>query len=51
MNTGRHSTAPTAVYRLYDAEERLLYVGITMNVKQRFADHQRLKFWWHLLRL
>ncbi|MEU9706528.1 GntR family transcriptional regulator [Streptomyces sp. NPDC047981] len=37
------------MYRLYDAEERLLYVGITMALKQRFADHQRQKFWWHLV--
>ncbi|MET8751343.1 helix-turn-helix domain-containing protein [Streptomyces sp. NPDC004667] len=42
--------ARTAVYRLYDAEERLLYVGITMTLKQRFADHRHQKFWWHLVK-
>ncbi|MFF1779853.1 GntR family transcriptional regulator [Streptomyces virginiae] len=43
------SAARTAVYRLYDAEERLLYVGIIMDLEQRFADHRRQKFWWHLV--
>ncbi|MFE3933264.1 GntR family transcriptional regulator [Streptomyces goshikiensis] len=43
------STVRTAVYRLYDADECLLYVGITMNLDQRFADHRRQKFWWHLV--
>ncbi|MFC7795718.1 helix-turn-helix domain-containing protein [Streptomyces cinereoruber] len=42
--------ARTAVYRLYDSEEHLLYVGITMALKQRFADHRRQKFWWHLVK-
>ncbi|WP_371591635.1 GIY-YIG nuclease family protein (plasmid) [Streptomyces sp. NBC_00513] len=36
--------ARTAVYRLYDAEGRLLYVGITMNLQQRLADHRRQSF-------
>ncbi|MCY0955046.1 helix-turn-helix domain-containing protein [Streptomyces sp. H27-S2] len=38
------------MYRLYDAEERLLYVGITMNLQQRLTDHRRQKFWWHLVK-
>ncbi|WP_443067521.1 GIY-YIG nuclease family protein [Streptomyces sp. NBC_01426] len=38
------------MYRLYDAEGRLLYVGITMNLQQRLADHRRQKFWWHLVK-
>lgn len=35
----------TALYRFYDAAERLLYVGITDSVEARFAAH-RDKFWW-----
>ncbi|MFD5891131.1 GIY-YIG nuclease family protein [Streptomyces sp. NPDC060334] len=42
-------SARTAVYRLYDAETQLLYVGITMKLEQRLADHRRKKFWWHLV--
>lgn len=36
----------TAVYRLYDAVETLLYVGITYDTKTRFADHKANKDWW-----
>jgi antitoxin (DNA-binding transcriptional repressor) of toxin-antitoxin stability system len=36
----------TAVYRLYDADETLLYVGITYDIKTRFADHKADKEWW-----
>lgn len=39
----------TALYRLYDAEDRLLYLGITVNVKQRLPQHAMTKFWWHLV--
>ena len=35
----------TAVYRFYDARGRLLYVGITMNIKQRWAEHERMPWW------
>jgi excinuclease UvrABC nuclease subunit len=36
----------TALYRLYDAEDRLIYVGITSNPKARWAAHSRDKHWW-----
>jgi predicted GIY-YIG superfamily endonuclease len=39
----------TAVYRLYGADDQLLYVGITVNPKVRLADHEQAKFWWHLV--
>lgn len=35
----------TALYRLYDADGNLLYVGITNNPK-RWYDHSRDKCWW-----
>lgn len=37
---------PTAVYRLHNASRELLYVGITANLDQRFADHRSDKPWW-----
>jgi len=37
---------PTAVYRFFDAEDRLLYVGITCNLGSRFQDHERRAQWW-----
>lgn len=37
---------PTAVYRFYDADERLLYVGITFSLGLRFAQHERGSEWW-----
>lgn len=36
----------TALYRLYDADGRLLYVGITSNPKARWGAHARDKHWW-----
>lgn len=34
------------LYRIFDDSDRLLYVGITMNVEDRFADHRGSKGWW-----
>lgn len=34
------------VYRLYDADYRLLYVGQSVNLAQRLATHGREKQWW-----
>lgn len=30
---------PTHVYRLYDQADRLLYVGVTLNLESRIASH------------
>ena len=35
----------TAVYRLYDEQERLLYVGISWNPFRRWAYHQSKTRW------
>ena len=43
------SSAPpdrTALYRLFDNAERLLYVGITNNTELRWSQHARDKPWW-----
>jgi len=37
---------PTALYRFYDAEGDLLYVGVTGNLASRFSDHRRMSPWW-----
>ncbi|MFE2973326.1 GIY-YIG nuclease family protein [Streptomyces sp. NPDC059258] len=39
----------TALYRLYDASERLLYVGISNNLQTRWHHHTISKPWWHLV--
>jgi predicted GIY-YIG superfamily endonuclease len=36
----------TALYRLYGADDRLLYVGISSNPKGRLGAHSRDKHWW-----
>jgi predicted GIY-YIG superfamily endonuclease len=36
----------TAVYRLYDADDTLLYIGMTGNPDGRFAAHESTKPWW-----
>lgn len=37
---------PTAIYRAYDATDRLLYVGVTSNPVGRFSTHRHKKDWW-----
>ncbi|MEU7435650.1 hypothetical protein AB0B07_33155 [Streptomyces sioyaensis] len=39
----------TAVYRLHDDAGRLLYLGIAGNYEQRWEQHSRDKYWWHLV--
>jgi len=34
------------VYRLYDADGNLLYVGTTNNLERRMASHRHDKQWW-----
>lgn len=46
LNETGKTPRQTAVYRLYDAAEKLLYVGITYDTKIRFADHKANKDWW-----
>ena len=36
---------PCAVYRFYDAEDRLLYVGVTSSLGVRFGAHSRRDWW------
>ncbi|GAA0897782.1 GIY-YIG nuclease family protein [Pseudonocardia zijingensis] len=37
---------PTFLYRLRDSTGRLLYVGITDNVRARMTAHARTQPWW-----
>lgn len=36
----------TALYRLYDCDDQLLYVGIAYHPPKRFAEHEGDKPWW-----
>jgi predicted GIY-YIG superfamily endonuclease len=36
----------TALYRLYDASDELLYIGITANPKSRWQHHKSQQPWW-----
>jgi len=36
-----------ALYRFFDDQGDLLYVGITMNPSARWPQHKRDKHWWH----
>jgi DNA-binding transcriptional regulator YhcF (GntR family) len=40
------SSERTALYRLYDAEGRLLYIGIAVKPEQRWIQHAAEKDWW-----
>lgn len=38
--------ARTALYRLFDGQDRLLYIGIASNPERRWAEHKNDKTWW-----
>ncbi|MER5584084.1 GntR family transcriptional regulator [Streptomyces asoensis] len=40
-------TKRTALYRLYDSSEVLLYVGISTYPDERLKQHAGDKLWWH----
>lgn len=41
------SDRPTVLYRLWDANEELLYVGVTSTpLQSRLARHRRIQEWW-----
>ena len=43
----KRDTTPTALYRLYDGDGVLLYVGITSRrPDDRFREHSELAWWW-----
>ncbi|MFG3492981.1 GIY-YIG nuclease family protein [Streptomyces sp. NPDC047972] len=37
---------PTILYRMYDAADLLLYIGITCNPAQRWDHHRTSSAWW-----
>ncbi|MEV6014708.1 GIY-YIG nuclease family protein [Streptomyces sp. NPDC051997] len=42
----RQPSPETAVYRIYDAADNLLYVGITNDLVIRWIGHRSDKLWW-----
>ncbi|UPZ27662.1 GIY-YIG nuclease family protein [Streptomyces sp. LRE541] len=36
----------TAIYRLFDCDDKLIYVGISNNPRSRWTDHSVSKPWW-----
>lgn len=36
----------TALYRLFDSDERLLYVGIAFDPEARWEQHRKIRHWW-----
>lgn len=38
---------PFILYRLWDASDQLLYVGITKTLRVRMRSHGRHQIWWH----
>lgn len=44
------SDGPTSLYRFFDADGTLLYVGITNALHTRLKGHESTKPWWELVR-
>lgn len=40
------SNGTSTLYRFFDIDKRLLYVGISLRPWQRFLEHRSLKVWW-----
>jgi predicted GIY-YIG superfamily endonuclease len=40
----------TCVYRFYDIDDALLYVGLSMNLEGRLAKHRRRAWWPQVVR-
>lgn len=36
------------VYRIYDTDDRLIYIGHSCSLQQRFVDHSQSAWWWSL---
>jgi hypothetical protein len=45
---GGYEGRPSTLYRYFDADGRLLYVGITHQQHLRFQQHSLMASWWHL---
>ncbi len=39
-------TRRTALYRFFDREGRLLYVGVAFDPETRWKEHEKSKPWW-----
>lgn len=51
MGTRRNDTnEPHALYRFFDADGTLLYVGLTSDPGRRWKSHEANQPWWHLVR-
>ncbi|MFI6228661.1 GIY-YIG nuclease family protein [Micromonospora echinospora] len=37
---------PTALYRFYDQDDAVIYVGVTADLETRWMSHKREKPWW-----
>ncbi|MQT03147.1 hypothetical protein FF041_24040 [Streptomyces jumonjinensis] len=46
MSSSQSEVRRTAVYRLFDSGDQLLYVGVAHDPKMRFRQHRREKWWW-----
>lgn len=46
MSRTAPTSGPTAVYRLWDADGQLLYVGCSHDPRARYVEHERLQPWW-----
>ncbi len=36
----------TTLYWLWNIDDDLLYVGVTVDLKRRFAQHEKVQRWW-----
>lgn len=50
MTSIRDERKPHDLYRFYDAHDRLLYIGISLNAAARASQHKKDKSWWHEVR-
>lgn len=49
MNVDKTAHLPTAVYRIYDAGDRLIYVGQSQRMGMRMRTHRTASWWFGLM--
>lgn len=47
LEAAEESASPTALYRAYDADGRLLYAGVSKDVTRRLEEHRKNSHWHH----
>lgn len=49
MTAARYWKGRSVLYRFYDADGRLLYVGCTVDLARRTSEHRQMSWWFQMV--